>query len=467
MSIQLIIKNAHYYANDTFLMGDIMVNDGKIAGICAPGGCCQEAAKVIDATGLCVLPGIVDSHVHFREPGRTDREDFYTGSCAAAAGGVTTVCEMPIAYPPPHSVDVLMNRVKLAEEKSIVDMAFYGSAGYENRFQLQDLLDAGVIAFKTFLHPAPEGREGEFVGLTVNDDGQLFMMMQEAGKTDGRYSFHCENYKLINEVEAELHKQGVEDYSFHYKSRPKIAEIESVSTIIQFAKVTGAKVEIVHISAPEACELVKQAQLEGVDIIAETCFHYLAFDTTDIDKHGPYAKCNPPLRTREDVEKLWTYIADGTISMVGSDHAPFTKEEKEIGVKEGIWKAYSGMPAIELLLPMMLKQVSEGRLSLKKMIQLMSENTAKNFGLYPRKGCIAVGSDADFAIVDLNREYTLKIEDMYSHAKAINLLFDGIKVKGKPVYTIVRGKVLMENGKVDVDNRGYGQFVKRMSKKNG
>ncbi len=462
--MELLIKNAKYYANNTFFEGDILVEGGKIASIMAPGSYKGQSDKTIDAAGLCVLPGIVDSHVHFREPGRTDREDFFTGSVAAAAGGVTTYCEMPIAYPPPYSVEVLENRIKLAEEKSVIDMAFYGSAGYENRGDFQKLIDAGVIAFKTFLHPAPEGREGEFIGLTVNDDGQLYMMLKAAGETDGRYSFHCENHTIIKSLENYLHENCVNDYSFHYKSRPNIAEIESVATIIKMAEDTGAKVEIVHISAPEACQMVKEAQAKGLDILAETCFHYLAFDTSHIDKYGPYAKCNPPLRTREDVEKLWTYVKDGTITMVGSDHAPFTKEEKEIGVREGIWKAYSGMPAIELLLPLMLKQVNEGRLTLVEMIKLISENTAKNFGLFPQKGCIAVGSDADFAILDLNHEYTIKVEDMKSKAKDINLLFDGIKVKGKAVYTIVRGNVIMENGVVHEENRGYGKYVPRRVK---
>ncbi|MDD2569113.1 MAG: amidohydrolase family protein, partial [Clostridia bacterium] len=351
--VQLLIKNATYYANGVFLKGHILVNDGKIVGLMAelPE---VEAAKTIDAKGKYVLPGIVDSHVHFRDPGRTDREDFFTGSRAAVAGGVTTICEMPIAYPPVHSVEILQNRIDIANEKCITDFAFYGAAGFENRNSLQDLVDKGVCAFKTFLHPAPAGREGEFVGLTVNDDGQLFMMLREAAKTGARFTFHCENYKLIEEMEKYLHETCQNDYSFHYKSRPNIAETESVATIIQFAKATGAKVGIVHMSAPEACELVKQAQAEGVDIIGETCFHYLSFDTTDIDAKGPYAKCNPPLRTAEDVEKLWGYVLDGTITYLGSDHAPFTKEEKEIGVREGIWRAYSGMPAIETFLPIML-----------------------------------------------------------------------------------------------------------------
>lgn len=461
--VQLIIKNAEYYMNDAFFKGNIVIDDGKIVGISQlePQ---LEAERVIDAEGKKVLPGIVDSHVHFRDPGRDDRETFFTGSRGAVAGGVTTICEMPITCPPVYNLDILDSRIKKANDLCIMDFAFYGAAGYGNRDQLQKLVDNGVCAFKTFLHPAPEGREKEFIGLTADDDGQLYMMMKEAAKTGARYTFHCENYKLIEALEKELHEQGVEDYSFHYKSRAKIAETESVSTIIQFAKDTGCKVGIVHISAPEACELVKKAQQEGVDIIAETCFHYLSFDDSDIDRMGPYAKCNPPLRTAEDVKKLWGYVMDGTISYIGSDHAPFIKEEKEKGKREGIWKAYSGMPAIECFLPMMLTHVNDGSLTLEKMCQIMSENVCKQFGLYPQKGCIGLGADADFVIVDMDKEYEMKIENMFSKARECNELFDGIKCKGGVDYTIVRGRVVFEDGKVDDSAKGYGQYVARKVK---
>lgn len=465
---QLLLKNAHYYANGTFLKGDIVVRDGKIAAIHDGSDCgCQgpAAMRTIDAQNLLVLPGIIDSHVHVREPGRVDREDFFTGSRAAAAGGVTTFCEMPLADPPPNSVENLQRRIRLAEEKSLVDIAFYGAAGYANRFDLQTLVDAGVIGFKSFLHPAPAGREGEFAGLTVDDPGKLYMMLAAGAQTTGRYGFHCENAQLIAALEAELHQKGEEDYDFHYKSRPDVAEVESVATVLRFAEATGAKIEIVHITVPEACQLVKEAKLRGLDVIAETCFHYLVYDDSAIDQFGPYAKCNPPLRSRADVEGLWQYIADGTISIVGSDHAPFIPEEKAVGVREGIWRAYSGMPGVELLLPMMLNQVAAGRLTIEKMVQLISENTAKNFGLYPRKGCIAPGSDADFTIIDLNQSYTIRVADMKCKNPEINKMFDGVQVQGKPLYTIVRGRVIMENGLVDEGARGYGRFVASNNRK--
>lgn len=465
MTNRMLLKNACYFANGCFNTGDILVNEGVIAAIGAPGEIKTEAdIPVLDTSGLTVLPGIVDSHVHFRDPGRPDREDFFTGSRAAAAGGVTTFCEMPLACPPPNSLPNLQNRIDLGERRCVTDFALLGAAGYDNRHVFQDLLDAGVIAFKTFLHPAPAGREAEFDGLTVGDDGELFMMMQAGAATDGRFYFHCENARLIAALEQELHEQGRDGFDFHYRSRSELAETQSVEVILRFARATGCKVGIVHISAPEACELVRKAQHEGVDVVAETCFHYLCYDHSHIDKFGPYAKCNPPLRCKESVDKLWEYIYNGTVTYIGSDHAPFIESEKEIGVKEGIWRAYSGMPAVEMLLPLMLQQANKGRLTLEQLIPLLTENTAKVYGIYPQKGHIAVGADADFTVVDMEQEYTVRIADMQSKARAINKLFDGETVKGRPVYTIVRGRVIMDHGVIDDSAEGYGRYVARIKR---
>jgi allantoinase len=460
MTYQLIIKNAHYYYANRFFDGDILVQDDKIHAIAAPGSSADlSAERVIDGEGLFVLPGIIDSHVHFRDPNRPDQEDFYTGSCAAAAGGVTTYCEMPSSVPPANSPANLQRRIDSAASKSIVDFAMFGAAGYENIEQFSALLEMGVVAFKTFLAAAPKGREDEFAGITVCDDGELYLMLEAAAATDGRFFFHCENASLISALEKRLIARGETGNDFHYRSRPAVAEVQSVETILRFARATGCKVGVVHITTPAACELIRQAQAEGVDVQAETCFQYLIYHHRHIDEYGPYAKCNPPLRSQEDMEGLWAYLENGTINMIGSDHAPFIPEEKSIGLTEGINKAYSGMPGVEMLLPLMLGQVAAGRLTLARLAQLLSENTARLHGLFPQKGLIAVGSDADFTLIDMNRKYTISIDDMYTKAKAVNLLFDGTEVTGKPVYTVVRGKIVMEDGRVDIDNRGYGRFV--------
>ncbi len=459
---QLIIKNALYYTAGTFEQGDIIIIDGQIATITTLVGYSGNftAERVIDARGYTVLPGLIDSHVHFREPGHTEREDFFSGSCAAAAGGFTAYRVMPNVIPPPFDPLHLNDCVILAEQKSVVDFMMLAAAGYDNKQQFFGLIKAGAVGFKTFLQPAPAGKEQEFTGLIAADDGELYLLLQAGAESGGRFYFHAENYQLIKALEKYLHATGQEDNSFHYKSHAAIAEVESVATVLNFAKATGCKVGFVHITLPESCKLIKQAREQGIDVVTETCFHYLLFDDSYIDRFGPYAKCNPPLRNREASEGLWPYLFDGTIDMVGSDHAPFMASEKVIGPSKGIWQAPSGIPAIEVMLPLMLEQVAQGRLKLSDIVRLFSENTAKVHGIFPRKGCISVGSDGDFTIIDSNSRQKLSKEKMYTKARDINLMFDGMETTGKPVYTIVRGRVVMDHGQVDKNARGWGKYLR-------
>lgn len=459
--IALCIKNATYYAQNGFRQGHILIDQEKIAAILPVEEPVAEdlAQRVIDGQGVLVFPGFIDSHVHFRDPGATAKEDFFTGSCAAAAGGFTAVCDMPNVVPCCCTAEALRQRIADVSQKSVIDFGFYGAAGFGNLNQLAELNQVGVTGFKTFLQPGPKGQEENFAGLVAYDDGELWLLMQETAKIGKRHFFHCENYKIIEKMSAYLHQIGAEDYSFHYKSRPNIAEVQSIATVLQFAKVTGQKVGICHISTAEGCELIKQAKSSGIDVVAETCFHYLVYSNAAIDQYGPFAKCNPPLRSQADVDGLWKYIEDGTIDMIGSDHAPHRYEEKLAGVEKEIWKAPSGIPSIEAFIPTLLNQVAKGKLSVEKLAWLVSENTAKVFDLYPRKGCIQVGSDADFTMIDLKQQSQLSIENMYTKAKKNNIMFDGQKIQGKVLYTVVRGNIVMEEGMVSSENKGYGKYI--------
>jgi len=454
----MLIENAVYFDGAGFAEGDIVTENGKIASIIPPGAETRLFDEVIDARGLFVLPGIIDSHTHLREPGRADREDFASGSAAAAAGGVTTVCDMPNVSPPVWRAEILRSRRRLAEEKSLVDVGFYGGAGFNNVEELAGLAREGAIAFKTFIQPLPIGRENEFTGVTATKEGEIRRILQEAARLPARFFFHCEDHELICEKEQKLHSADLNDYSFHFKSRPPEAEARSVAMVIRLAEETGAKVGISHITTSAACRMVREARARGVDVVAETCFHYLLFSQEATLKWGPYAKCNPPLRSVDEMNGLWEYIEDGTISMIGSDHAPLLKEEKEKGMLR-IWEAFSGLPGLEVMLPLMLDQVSKGRLSLSKLALLMSENAARIFALYPQKGRIAVGSDADFTIVDMEKSAVLSVEKMHTKNKEVNKLYDGIEVKGFPVCTIVRGEVVMRDGCVFLDKKGCGKTL--------
>ncbi|WP_240842538.1 dihydroorotase family protein [Acidaminobacter sp. JC074] len=447
----LKIQNATYYSCDMFLKGNIYISDGIIKCISLED---SPSKEVIDAKNYFVLPGIIDPHMHFRDPGNTEREDFYSGSQAAAAGGITTVFEMPISKPPVYNTHILDNRIRIAKEKSMVNFAFYGAAGYENLDDLDDLSRAGVVAFKTFLHPAPIGRDEEFRGLTVRDDGELFRLFQKAADYDFRLCFHAENNDIIK---ACAEKLEIEDNSYHYKSRPKSAELSSVSTLIHLAESFKVKIGICHISCPEAIDLIQAAKKRGLDVIAETCPHYLVMDHGHIMKYGAFAKCNPPLRSKEDVKGMWHHLSKRHIDTLCSDHAPFVLEEKNKGIKA----SYAGMPGIEVSLPIMLNQVNLGNLTLGDVVRLMSENIAKLYGLYPRKGSLSVGADADITIVDMNRQHVFKKDHLKTKSKDTALVFDGMQVKGMPVYTIVSGQTVMDHGQVSL-LKGHGKFVKRL-----
>ena len=457
---QLVIKNAVYFVGSTFKNGDIIVNNNTINQIAPAGSFAGTAERVLECTGLLVLPGVIDSHVHFRDPGRCDREDFFSGSAAAASGGVTTVMEMPNVTPPPYSASQLQKRIAIGEEKSLIDFSFYAAAGYNNRDNYNELLACGIRSFKTFLHSPPKGREAEFTGLTAENTGELFAVLQKAAKIDGRFFFHCENDSLIKELEKQLHEQGQEGYNFHYKSRPNVAEAQSVATVIELARATGAKVGICHVSTAEAAELIKRAKADGLDIVAEVCYHHLLFSHADLNRFGPYAKCNPPLRSPENVESLWKYVTDGTIDYIGSDHAPLAATEKQCGEKN-IWQAFSGIAGAEAMVTLIVNEWHKRHLCQKLMTRLLSENTAKVFGLYPQKGKIAVGSDGDFTVINPHAPRQLSIEQMYSKAAANNKLFDGLAVSNTICYTVSRGQVVAEDGQVNLNLRGHGQFVKQ------
>jgi len=466
VKFDLLLKNGCAFINGELVYVDIAVADGKIAALKMPGGFFEEenAKRIYDAEGKIILPGTVDPHVHIRAPGMEEREDFYSGTAAAAAGGVTTIIEHPIANPPQYSLEILKKRIESADENSVVDFAFYGAAGAEFPDKVQELSDSRlIVSFKTFLHEAPNGRKNEFIGLTMKNDVEQYEGMRNIHKTGMICGVHAENNDMIKQKIKDMKEAGQITGIAHAYSRPPITEYETVSKLLIFAHETGARIEFCHISTPEAMEMIKQAKAKGLDVYLETCPHYLLMDESYIEQYGPFAKCNPPLRSKESVEKLWKYINDGSVDFIGSDHAPYTYEEKCQG-KENIFNCPAGIPCIEMRLPLMMNAVNDKKLSLKKMVELLCINPAKVFGLYPRKGMIQIGADADFTVVDMNEEYIIKTEDMYTKSKKSARVFEGMKLKGRVKATIVRGNIVMENGYVKETNKGWGTFLKPLYK---
>lgn len=457
--LDLILKNAKVYLEDRFVEGvSVGVQAGQIAAIAAP-ECMPEGARTLDLTGEYLIPGTIDTHMHVRDPGHTERGTFYTETMAAAAGGVTTILEQPISVPPQHNVEILERRIARAEAQCVVDFAFYGAAGGEYLEDIAQLAaDGRIVAYKTFLHAPPEGREQEFQGLTMADDAQLYAGMRELAKTGLFCAFHAENNDMIAANIRRLRAEGRVSPEYHCVSRPTVAEVTSVERILNFVRETGARVEIAHVSCPEVMELLRQAKKDGLPVYVETCPHYLFLTEEDMVKFGPYAKCNPPVRSRAQAEKLWDYVNDGTVDYMGSDHSPFLVEEKTRGLKD-IFAAAAGFPGADLRLPLMLDAVAEGRTTLEKVVELLSVNPARCFGLYPTKGTIQVGADADFTLFRMDRHTVVDKARNYSHARDIAIPYDGRELKCAVTGTIVRGRAVMRDGVVDETAKAYGHLV--------
>lgn len=456
--IDLLLKNGLVYCDGEFKKLQIGIKNEKI--VLLSGEDIEiESRETIDLEGDYAIPGTIDTHMHVRDPGHTERGNFYTETLAAAAGGVTTIMEHPISVPPQYNVEILDKRIERASQQCVVDFCFYGAAGAEYSEEITKLADDGrIVAFKSFLHAAPEGREQEFQGLTMANDSELYIGMKELAKTGLIAAFHAENNDIIQANIAQFIKEKKTSAIYHALSRPVISEVTSVERVIAFARETGAKVEIAHVSTDSALEIIKKAKQEGIKIFAETCPHYLFLTEDDLIKKGAYAKCNPPLRSKEIVEGLWKYVNDGTIDYIGSDHSPFLVEEKESG-KDNIFKAAAGFPGVDLRLPLMLNAVAEGKICLKKVVDLLSVNPAKCFGIYPQKGYIGVGADADITTFSFKKHMKVDKNKNYSHAREIALAYDGMELKASVTRTILRGRRIMENSVVDQSAKGYGKLV--------
>lgn len=451
----LIIRSDKIFIDGRLIDCYIGVKDGIITAISKEK---LEAEKIIDARGKMVLPGTVDPHVHIRAPGHDERETFESGSKDAALGGVTTIIEMPFASPPPHSPEIVKNRMNVADKEVVVDIAFYGAAGTDYLDDVIPCSKSGIVAFKTFLHEALPGRAKEFIGLTAPNTGDQYELMEKIAQTGVMIGFHAENNDMINKNIAKLRREGKISPIYHGRSRPPVVEIEATSKILLFAEKIEVKVEICHISTPEAVELVNRAKSKGVYAIAETCPHYLFLNENALNKVGVFAKCNPPLRSEEERQGMWEMVNGGSIDIIGSDHAPYTKEEKERG-SEDIFVPPAGFPGLSTRLPLLFTAVKEGKMELDRMVELICENPAKIFGLYPKKGTIAVGSDADFVIIDPDKKGIISKDKMFTKCRDSALVYEGWEVYGKPEKTIVRGRVVFDNGEITI-SPGYGEIIK-------
>lgn len=446
-----VILNGEIVTPNEIYQANIYIKDGKISRI-SKEAFNGEAKEITDASGLYVLPGLIDTHVHSRDGGATHKEDFFHSTRAAAAGGITTIFEMPNSNPPINNKDNFHKQVKNFQSKAHVNFGVWGIClGDLNMENLKELDELGVIGYKYFwgyaidkntfalIYNYEDGMENV---IPPCNDGEVYQIFEEVAKTGKTISIHAENSDLINYLTKKMKRTGKADYETVLQSRPNIAESTTIQTGIEFAKATGARLHVLHISTAEGVELIRQAQAEGYPITGETCPHYLFLTNEDFDKVGTSMKVYPLIKRKEDQDALWKGILDGTISIVCSDHAPHTPEEKD----GDLWNTPSGMCGVETLAPLMIHAAAEKKITLQHVAALLSENPAKQFGVYPQKGALQVGADADFTIVDMDKQATIEREKLHSKSKVT--AYDGFQLNAAPVATIVNGTTIMKNGVV-------------------
>jgi len=454
--VDLLVKNARIITAEGSYDGAIGIRNGQIQSI-TKNASAPSAGEVIDAKGNLVLPGCIDAHSHFRDLERSSFEDFESGTKSAAAGGLTTCIEMPTTIPPTSTVEGFQAKLAAANKKSVVDFALYAGAGTHNIQEIEKLATIGAAAYKTFTMIYP-GREKDMMGIYPTDDGSFFDVLAAVAKTNRPWAVHAENGEMIEYFAKKVKAKGGRDLKAYLESKPGIAEGEATLRSGYIARAAGARMHIVHVSAKEVVEVIKM--LRGINYFAtaETCPHYLTFTIEEAARLGPYGKVSPPIREKADQKALWRAVAEGEIQIIGSDHAPFDKEHKERGRKD-VFLAQAGVTGIQAMLPVMLTHVKNGRLSLQKLVSLMALNPAKLYGLFPGKGTIQVGSDADLVIVEYGRESKLSVDDFYSKDKGAAIIYDGYRVYGRPLVTISRGRIVAREGVVNAEP-GSGRFLK-------
>ena len=456
--VDLVIRGGEVATTAGLVRAGVVIREGRIAGL-VDEQISVHAAAEIDARGRLILPGLIDPHTHMREPGTEEREDWETGTAAAAAGGVTTILEMPVSTPPTSSLSGFHTKRAIAERKAIVDFALYGGAGFSNLEQIPALAEAGAIGFKTFLHEPYADRLAEFEGMFATDDGVLLDIFRAVARTGLPQCVHAENNAIIQRRVAELRRTGNVGAGAHAESRPVIAEVEAVQRTLLLAAEAGARLHLCHISSASAVRLAHDGRTRmRTPVTIETCPQYLFLNREDALKLGPYAKISPPIRAEEERAALWDLFANGIVDVIGTDHSPHTQLAKERGWVD-IFDAPAGAPGLETMLPLLLTRINDGTLSIARLVAATAENVARIFGLYPQKGTVQVGSDADLVIVDMQQEATIDVQRMYTKQRATARLFDGWRVRGVPVLTLVRGRVVMRDGVV-VGQPGYGRLIR-------
>lgn len=457
MGFDTIIRNGIVVtATDTY-PADVAIENGKIVAIGAnlPA---QNASAVIDALGRLVLPGGIDVHTHLDMPfgGTTSADDFETGTRAAAFGGTTTLIDFAIQYKGQQLRQAFDTWMSKAANKAVCDYAFHCIVTDVSGGQLaemNDLVREGVTSFKLFM---------AYPGVFMLDDGSIFKALQKTSQNGGLVCMHAENGSAIDVIVQQALAEGKKAPKYHALTRPTTAEAEATARAIALAEMAGAPIYIVHLSCNDALEKVREARDRGLPVYAETCPQYLYLSIENFDApgfEGAKYVFTPPLREKWHQEKLWNGLTRDHLQVVSTDHCPFCfKEQKELG-RDDFTKIPNGGPGVEHRMSLIFSGgVAGGRFSVNRFVELTSTTPAKLFGLYPRKGTIAVGSDADLVIFDPKCKHTISAKT--HHMRVDYSMFEGIEVTGMPDVVLSRGKIVVDRDKF-LGRAGQGEFLRR------
>ncbi len=444
---QLVILNGTIVRATGTQQADIAVEDGRILAI---GSEIEgSAGEEIDATGLHIFPGVIDAHLHFNEPGRTEWEGFETGTQALAAGGITTYFDMPLnSHPPVTDVRAFDLKLEAAQAESLVDFGFWGGLVPGNLDELEGLAERGVVGFKAFM--SNSGIE-DFQSV---DDLTLYEGMERIARLGSILAVHAESDALTSSLARRSISEGRTGVRDYLRSRPVIAELEAIGHAILFSEETGCPLHIVHVSSGRGVSMVAEARARGVNVSCETCPHYLVLTEEDVERLGAVAKCAPPVRSRDEQEALWKQLADGSLPMVASDHSPAPASMKQ---GEDFFKIWGGISGCQHLLGLLLTDGhADRKLPLTTMASVTAEYVALRFGVAPHKGRIEPGADADFALVDLQARKEIAAEDLFYRHK--HSPYVGKTLVGTVTHTIVRGQTVFREGRIV--SKPAGQLVR-------
>jgi dihydropyrimidinase len=452
--VTLLVKNGTVATASDVFRADIKAEDGIITKMAATID--EPVDKVVNAEGKIVVPGGIDGHTHFEMPfmGTTTADDFRTGTISAAAGGITSIIDFIVPQKGQPLKDALRRWHEKASDKVLVDYGFHMiftdlNEGTLN--EIKEIIAAGVISFKVFTTYRKEG--------LMLDDGGIATVMKEVSSNGGLVAVHAENNGLIERNIEVFLAEGKTGAEYHLLSKPQIVEGEAVQRMVTLARFTGANLYIVHLSTRMGRETIRDAQRAGQPVFAETCPHYLVFnDSVYKRSDAAHYVMSPPIKAEEDRLALWQGLIEGDIKTVGSDHADFTSEQKALG-KDDFTKIPNGVAGTEVIMPVLFTEgVSRRRFSINRFVQVTSTNAAKAYNLYPKKGTIAVGSDADLVVID--PAFRAKLTADFLHANIDHSIYENFVTEGYPVTTISRGEVVVQDNQL-VATPGRGRFLPR------